>query len=49
MINIFYGEMEKVIYNPLLYFKNTYEDSWITDPLTKEMILDVDSILTKHF
>lgn len=43
MLNIFYGEMENIIYNPGLYFKNTYEDSWITDPLTKEMILDIDN------
>ena len=34
--------MPEAIYNTAVYFKNTYEDSWITDPLAREMILDVD-------
>ena len=42
MLHIFYGEMSDVICNTSIYFKNTYEDEWITDPFTKEMILDID-------
>lgn len=42
MLNIYYGNMEGVIYNTAVYFKNTYEDSWITNPLSKKMIFDVD-------
>lgn len=42
MLNIFYGEMPEAIYNPAVYFKNTYQDAWITDDFTKEMIKDVD-------
>ncbi len=42
MLSIFYGTMSEAIYNPALYFKNTYTDEWITDELSKEMILDVD-------
>lgn len=42
MLNIYYGEMKEAIYNTSVYFKNMYEESWITDPLSKEMILDVD-------
>jgi hypothetical protein len=42
VLHIFYGEMSDVIYNTSIYFKNTYEDEWITDPFTKEMILDID-------
>lgn len=42
MLSIFYGTMPEAIYNPALYFKNTYTDDWITDELSKEMILDVD-------
>ena len=42
MLHIFYGEMADVIYNTSVYFKNVYEDSWITDPMAKEMILDID-------
>ena len=42
MLSIFYGDMAKAIYNPVVYFKNTYMDDWITDELSKKMILDVD-------
>lgn len=42
MLHIFYGEMPDVIYNTSVYFKNVYEDAWITDSFTKEMIFDVD-------
>lgn len=42
MLNIYYGEMKEAIYNTSVYFKNMYEESWITDTLSKEMILDVD-------
>lgn len=42
MLNIFYGDMPEAIYNTSVYFKNVYEDEWITNPLVKEMILDVD-------
>ena len=34
--------MDGVIYHPPTYFDNQYEDEWITDPLTKEMVKDVD-------
>ncbi|WP_411338358.1 DUF4869 domain-containing protein [Ruminococcus gauvreauii] len=30
--------MPEAIYNPAVYFKNTYEDEWIMDELSKEMI-----------
>lgn len=42
MLNIYYGEMPEAIYNPSVYFKNTFEESWMTDDLSKEMIKDVD-------
>lgn len=42
MLSIFYGDMPEAVYNPVIYFKNTYTDEWITDPLSKEMIQDVD-------
>ena len=47
MLNIYYGELpesekEKYIYNTAVYFKNTYQDKWITAPLAVEMIRDVD-------
>lgn len=42
MLSIYYGRMPEAIFNTAVYFKNVYEDSWITDPFSKEMILDVD-------
>ena len=42
MLNIHYGDMPEAIYNTAVFFKNVYEDGWITQPLSKEMIADVD-------
>lgn len=42
MLHIYLGEMSDAIYHPPTYFDNRYEDEWITDPLSKEMIKDVD-------
>ena len=44
MLHIIYGEPEKDNYInvPDIFFNNTYEDEWLTDELSKEMIQDVD-------
>ena len=42
MLRVFFGDMEDAIYNTAVFFKNDYEDEWITSPLVKEMIQDVD-------
>ena len=42
MLSIYLGQMEEAIYYPPAYFNNTYDDEWITNPLTVEMIKDVD-------
>ena len=42
MLNIYFGPMPEAIYNTAVYFKNTYEDKWISAPLAVEMIRDVD-------
>ncbi|MCD7842574.1 MAG: DUF4869 domain-containing protein [Lachnospiraceae bacterium] len=42
MLKIFYGHMSEAVFNTSVYFKNAYEDEWITNPLAREMILDVD-------
>lgn len=42
MLNIYYGKMPEAVFNTAVYFKNAYEDAWITDPVAKEMILDID-------
>lgn len=42
MLSIIFGDADNTIYHPPTYFDNTYEDDWITDPLSVEMIKDVD-------
>lgn len=42
MLNAYFGPMPEAIYNTAVYFKNTYRDSWITNPMSVEMIKDVD-------
>lgn len=42
MLHIFFGDMPDAIYNTSVFFKNTYQDKWITSDLSKEMILDID-------
>ena len=44
MLKIHYGELEaeNYIFNPDAFFNNTYEDEWITDPFSVQMIKDID-------
>ena len=42
MLNIFLGNMDEAIYFPPVYFDNRYEDEWITEKLSVDMIKDVD-------
>lgn len=44
MLKIHFGDLESdnYIFNPDAFFNNTYEDDWITDPLSREMIKDID-------
>ncbi len=44
MLSIYYGDLEdeKYIFDPDTFFNNTYEDEWMSDPLTVEMVRDVD-------
>lgn len=42
MLNVYFGDMPDAIYNTALYFRNVYQDAWITDSMSRELILDVD-------
>ena len=42
MLSVYLGPMEEAIFHPPTYFDNQYEDEWITDKLSMEMIKDVD-------
>ena len=38
MLNVFFGDMPEAIYNTAVYFRNVYQDSWITDEMSREII-----------
>ena len=38
MLKIVFGEIGNAVFHPPTYFDNQYEDAWITNPLTVEMI-----------
>ena len=42
MLKIQYGNMPQAIYNTSVYFNNTYLDNWITNPLAKKIIKDIE-------
>lgn len=42
MLKIYFGDMPEAIYNTEVYFKNVYDDSWITDDFAREVIKKVD-------
>lgn len=42
MLRIYFGDKANAIYNTSLFFKNKYEDKWITDPFAMEIIKDID-------
>ena len=42
MLSIYLGQTDEAIYYPPVYFDNQYEDEWIKEQLTIEMIKDVD-------
>ncbi len=42
MLRIWFGDRENAIYNTSVFFKNRYEDSWITDEFAIKVIEDID-------
>jgi hypothetical protein len=42
MLKILFGEAAGAVYHPPTYFDNRYEDEWITDSLSVQMIKDID-------
>ena len=50
MLNIYLGEMETAVYHPPVYFDNTYEDDWIINSLTIDMIKNIDKseVISAH-
>jgi hypothetical protein len=44
MLKIVFGDVENSIYHPPTYFDNRYEDEWMVNPLTIEMIKDIHKL-----
>lgn len=42
MLNIIFGNIDDVIFNTSVFFKNSYEESWLLEKETQQMILDID-------
>ena len=42
LLHVFYGEMSEAIFNTAVFFKNSYDDAWIVDGFSRQMIADVD-------
>lgn len=42
MLNIIFGKIDNVIFNTSVFFKNSYEESWLSEKETQQMILDID-------
>ena len=42
MLNVYLGKMDEAVYYPPVYFDNRYEDKWIIDKRSIEIIRDVD-------
>ena len=44
MLKIYYGDLDSdnYIFNPDVFFNNSYEDEWITDSFSVQMIKDID-------
>ena len=42
MLNVWFGALPDIIYATSIYFNHTYRDKWITEPLSVEMISDVN-------
>lgn len=51
MLKIIFGSIDETkydsIYDPNTYFDNTFENDWITEKLSKEIIKDVDKSTVK--
>lgn len=50
MLRVWFGDRPGVIYDTSVYFRNQYEDSWITDDFAKAVIKDIDrsEVLNAH-
>lgn len=50
MLRVWFGDKDNIIYNTSVYFRNRYEDGWITDDFARAIIKDIDrsEVLDSH-
>jgi hypothetical protein len=50
MVKSVFGDVEGAVYHPPTYFDNQYEDAWIVNPLSVQMIKDIDKsdVISAH-
>lgn len=42
MLTVYFGNLEKAVYNTSMYFDNTYLDTWLEDDFVRDIIKSVD-------
>lgn len=42
MLNVIFGKIDDAIFNTSVFFKNSYEEDWLTEEQTRQMIFDID-------
>ena len=42
MLRVYFGDKKNAIYNTSVFFKHRYQDAWIGEPFSKEVIAAVD-------
>lgn len=42
MLNVIFGKIDDAIFNTSVFFKNSYEESWLAEEQTRQMIFDID-------
>ena len=42
MLSVYLGKMEEAVYYPPIYFDNRYEDEWVMDKRSVEIIQDME-------
>jgi len=42
VLEVFFGDMDEVVYNTSVFFKFNYQPQWLKDPFVQEMIAGVD-------
>lgn len=42
MLRVYFGEKDNTIYNTSVYFKHSFDDKWMLEQFTKDIVKDID-------